>query len=290
MFRTHNKKKRRLLLLIPLFLLLAAVGLAAILRPDYRYLAIEAVSMIGSHASPEKMDSSALSLAQYPMDTLLKDSRVSFDQSLMLINSSHPLDSSFEPQTGQYKDTDVMMNTCMLTSFERLSARVKEQFDETLYIRSAFRTAEEQEAEFLANSDLAARINASEHQAGLALDVYVKYYAGRGFLKTETGQYVNSNCWKYGFIIRYPYYGERETGVPYEPWHIRYVGAPHAELIYKNQTTLESYIDSLEPGSYYQYDHYVITRQSGTILQLPAEFSSAVILPDNLGNYIITVK
>ena len=36
---------------------------------------------------------------------------------------------------------------------------------------------------------------------------------------------------------------------------------PHAELIYRNRHTLESYLDSLETGVYYTFDGYGFTLQ-----------------------------
>ena len=86
-------------------------------------------------------------------------------------------------------------------------------------------------------------------------------------------------------------YGEGKTditGVGYEPWHIRYVGFPHAEIMYKNDLCLEEYLDSLEIGQYYQYDDYVISRQSGPTLHVPEELENVIISPDNMGNYVIT--
>lgn len=122
--------------------------------------------------------------------------------------------------------------------------------------------------------------------------MYVPYYASYGFLKTEAGRFVNSECSEYGFIIRYPSYGKSKTGVKFEPWHIRYVGEPHAKVIYNNHMTLEEYIASLEIGIWYEAQGYLISRQTlsgdGT-LALPSGYARAVISPDNTGYYIITV-
>lgn len=103
---------------------------------------------------------------------------------------------------------------------------------------------------------------------------------------------MNSNCWKYGFIIRYPSFGKDETGVKFEPWHIRYVGEPHAKIIYNNHLTLEEYIHSLENGVWYEVDNYLISRQEvneNGMISLPDNYSNLVISPDNTGSYIITI-
>lgn len=119
----------------------------------------------------------------------------------------------------------------------------------------------------------------------------LKYFAGQGFLKSKAGQFVNSESWKYGFIIRYPSYGKSSTGIKFEPWHIRYVGKPHAAIIYNDRLTLEKYIDSLKKGEWYAADGYLISRQElGEKVNMPKSYSSAVISPDNTGCYIITVR
>ena len=61
---------------------------------------------------------------------------------------------------------------------------------------------------------------------------------------TSEGQWLNNNCYKYGFIIRYPKGKESITGYIYEPWHIRYVGVDVATQLYNggNWITLEEYL------------------------------------------------
>ena len=217
---------------------------------------------------------------------------VILDQSLMLINTVYMLDDSFIPSVSEYKDTTVFMNDCVLDAFASLSASVKEKFGQKLYVSSDLRDSEEQK-ELYENDPTTATIpGASEHQSGLALDVYAAYYAGDAFLKSPIGRYVNSHCHEYGFIIRYPSYGEDITGIRFEPWHIRYVGEPHAKIIYGNMLTLEEYILSLELNKWYSYDGYLISRQSADngSLRIPEEYESCVISPDNTGAYIVTIK
>ena len=84
-----------------------------------------------------------------------------------------------------------------------------------------------------------ARPGESEHQTGLAFDVgQIK----NSFGDTPAGQWLDENCAKYGFIIRYPEGKEEITGYQYEPWHIRYVGIEHAQYIMENGITLEEYL------------------------------------------------
>ncbi len=169
----------------------------------------------------------------FPIDVLRNDRRIVFDQTGMLVNASHKLGSDFVADIAEYKTTGVMMNSAMLDAYAQLSQQVRERFGQKLYVGSSYRTAQEQARVLREEGDKAVEVGASEHQTGLALDVYVKYFAGMGFIKSEVGQWINSHCWQYGFIIRYPYYAPNADGVGYEPWHIRYVGKPHAEIMYK---------------------------------------------------------
>lgn len=227
------------------------------------------------------------------LSVLLDDPRVSFDQSLILVNTEYMLKDDFVPQIKEYKQTGVYMSECMIESYAAMSAHISDRFGKKLYVSSDLRTKEEQEELYAADPNTATLPGASEHQTGLALDVYVAYYAGDGFVKSDVGRYVNSNSWKYGFIIRYPSYAEDVTGIRYEPWHIRYVGHPHADVIYNNHTTLEEYILSLEIGQWYEIDGYLVCRQEmgeNGNLEIPESFDEMVISPDNTGCYIITVR
>lgn len=86
---------------------------------------------------------------------------------------------------------------------------------------------------------ISARAGHSEHQTGLAFDVG---YVAESFGNTAAGKWLEANCHKYGFIIRYPKYKELITGYNYEPWHIRYVGVEVATEIMENNLTLEEYL------------------------------------------------
>ena len=85
--------------------------------------------------------------------------------------------------------------------------------------------------------------NASEHQIGLALDIVTDTYVAlnEGFAKTAAGKWLAENSCKYGFILRYPKGKEDITGIEYEPWHFRYVGAEVATLITEQGITLEEF-------------------------------------------------
>lgn len=85
----------------------------------------------------------------------------------------------------------------------------------------------------------------SEHQSGLAVDLSFSGMTSQAFTKTDTYLWIKENCWKFGFILRYPSGKEELTGSILEPWHLRYVGRHHAEKIYKSGLCLEEYSDSM---------------------------------------------
>lgn len=84
----------------------------------------------------------------------------------------------------------------------------------------------------------------SEHQTGLAVDVMGSNNDYDEFEKSIEFNWMNENCYKYGFILRYPKGKENITGFKYEPWHFRYVGEEAAKDIYQNNLTLEEYINA----------------------------------------------
>ena len=86
-----------------------------------------------------------------------------------------------------------------------------------------------------------ARAGHSEHQTGLAVDVADTSYDYDNFENTKEFDWMINNCYKYGFILRYPKAKFHITGFKYEPWHYRYVGIRNAYYIHKNNITLEEY-------------------------------------------------
>ncbi len=78
--------------------------------------------------------------------------------------------------------------------------------------------------------------NASEHRTGLGFDIWV--------LDKEKYDYTwfRNNCYKYGFILRYPSDKSKITGITYEQWHFRYVGVEAATEMHELKYCLEEYI------------------------------------------------
>lgn len=147
--------------------------------------------------------------------------------------------------------------------------------------------------------------NHSEHQTGLAIDLGARQ--GRiDFICPEfpcTGIFreFRKRAASFGFVERYPEGKEHVTGIAHEPWHFRYVGTPHAEIMDRHGMVLEEYMDFLKQYPYgkecYCYrtqerDIWVsylrAEKEGDTCLELEegAVYSAS---GNNMDGYIITV-
>jgi D-alanyl-D-alanine carboxypeptidase len=91
------------------------------------------------------------------------------------------------------------------------------------------------------------RPGTSEHQAGLCVDMHTLPSAGQAFKNEPEAKWLAENCYKFGFVLRYPEDKMEETkGIMYEPWHFRYVGRYHAKKMYDMNMCLEEYTEYLK--------------------------------------------
>lgn len=90
----------------------------------------------------------------------------------------------------------------------------------------------------------------SEHQTGLAIDLGLMQetidFIRPDFPYSGICQTFRKKAPQYGFIQRYPAGQEDSTGIAHEPWHFRYVGVPHAQIITQLGFTLEEYHSFLQ--------------------------------------------
>ena len=116
---------------------------------------------------------------------------------------------------------------------------------------SGYRSKKEQEKEYnyyktykgekYADS-IAARPGWSEHQTGLALDIYAKENSdAKTFDTSNAFKWLSENSYKYGFILRYPKGYESITGYNYESWHYRYLGVDLATKVMESGLTYDEY-------------------------------------------------
>ena len=144
----------------------------------------------------------------------------------------------------------------------------------------------------------------SEHQTGLAVDLalnqpdidflrpYFPYTGICGDFRNKTGHY--------GFIERYPKGKENITGISYEPWHFRYVGAPHSMIMNRMGDTLEEYHARLKQFPYgykpLKYDFggsvieisYLAADKEITVFEIERD-TVYIVSGNNMDGFIITV-
>lgn len=163
---------------------------------------------------------------------------VTYIDGYLIVNKTYTLPSSYG--NG--------LTNVTIEAFNKMQAAAKVD-GLNIYISSGFRSYSYQKTLYnnYVNRDgvtvadtYSARAGHSEHQSGLAFDVNT---INDSFANTEEGKWLNDNCYKYGFILRYPNGKSDETGYQYEPWHFRYVGVELAEKLYNNGNwiTVEDY-------------------------------------------------
>ncbi len=81
----------------------------------------------------------------------------------------------------------------------------------------------------------------SEYQTGLCADVRFPNEDIETFKDTEAAKWLADNCYKFGFILRYPESKTESTGMEAQSWHFRYVGRYHAVRIKFLDMSLEEY-------------------------------------------------
>ncbi|MBP5292954.1 MAG: D-alanyl-D-alanine carboxypeptidase family protein [Clostridia bacterium] len=112
--------------------------------------------------------------------------------------------------------------------------------------------------------------------------------------------WLSENCYKYGFIIRYPAGKEAKTGVSDYTNTFRYVGVAHAAYIHEHNLCLEEYIELLHNYPY-EGEHLNITAGENTyeVYYIPASEENtttiyrtedAQVSGDNESGFIITVS
>ena len=87
----------------------------------------------------------------------------------------------------------------------------------------------------------------SENAAGNSVDLAILGYESLiTYDGMDSQSWVIENCGKYGFIVRYPEGKSTVTNQEFCPWHLVYVGQPHAEIMSRQKLCLEEYVGMLK--------------------------------------------
>ena len=169
--------------------------------------------------------------------TVTADPQLTYFGGILIVNKTYALPADYAPG----------VNAEAQAAFDEMQAAAADE-GLNIYISSGFRSYDYQAGLYQRYVDkdgkteadrYSARPGHSEHQTGLAFDLNS---IDNSFADTKEGKWVTSNCYKYGFIIRYPADKEDVTGYMWEPWHIRYLGKETARSVYDSGLCLEEYL------------------------------------------------
>lgn len=180
---------------------------------------------------------------------------------ILLIRRGMPIPEDYTPQLFEVSN-GLFMDRCAAICMRRMlyaanSCGIK------LHIISAYRSPQRQKE--LVDEDIRinmlkgmsresataytlrtlAKPNESEHNAGLAADISgadCRFDLSQEFENTPEFRWLMANAYRFGYILRYPKDKTHITGIDFEPWHFRYVGAPHSENITRRKISLEEYL------------------------------------------------
>lgn len=144
------------------------------------------------------------------------------------------------------------------------------------------------------DENLVAKPGYSEHHTGYAIDLNVFTVDGKTVEMRENEQaWLEENCAKYGFVIRYEGSKFEITGILNEPWHFRYVGISHATYMMENNLCLEEYLDLLKTSHSYSASPLTISTEDTEYLvyYVPASTDSTTFVPvppESVGTYEIS--
>lgn len=235
-----------------------------------------------------------------------------YEGSLLLVNADYPLRETAEerllPVDAEYPNVLLMREAVYILHqiFVKLHCR------DRIVPVSGYRSAEEQTEIFRSSlrdngeeftRKYVAVPNHSEHQTGLAIDLGLKQEV-IDFIRPEfpyegiCGRF-RAAAPEYGFIERYPKGKEEVTGIGHEPWHFRYVGYPHSEIMSEQGLALEEYMTFIKQfscenplrwrrGSRETEVFYVKAFQTGTTMITLPEDSLYRISGNNMDGWIVT--
>jgi D-alanyl-D-alanine dipeptidase/carboxypeptidase len=215
---------------------------------------------------------------------------------LILVNSEYPYQESVVDKTPLFTGT-----TDKVVFLERQYARIYTKLIDDLCAWeqitpvSGWRSQQEQEQIYneslLENGvDFTAKYVASpghsEHQTGLAVDLALNQpdidFLRPYFPYTGICGVFREKALHFGFIERYPMGKEEITGIAHEPWHFRYVGAPHAMIMNSTGDTLEEYQIRLKQFSFGSKPlKYAFGQSAIEIFYLPAKEDSVTFEVEN---------
>ena len=173
---------------------------------------------------------------------------------LVLVNKFNLLDETYSPDDivpfdQKYRYGEVSATKEVYEAFKRMYDKAKLD-NITLLATSGYRTYARQDELYkeirningkIYADSFAARAGASEHETGLALDIFTYQATTEDFEKTDTYKWLDAHAADFGFILRYPNEKKYLTGYSPESWHFRYVGEKTAKKVKSLGITYDEY-------------------------------------------------
>lgn len=193
-----------------------------------------------------------MNLDLVPYENITKAKNLNTEK--ILVNKYYYLENSYVPENLENISNRYALNNMKLTkvakeAFEEMASAAKKE-NYNIIAMSCYRSYDYQislynkyvKADGREIADTySGRPGHSEHQTGLACDVYNGKETYTNFEKTKEFTWMQEHAHEFGFILRFPKEKETETGYVYESWHYRYVGKDVASYIKEHNITYEEY-------------------------------------------------
>lgn len=173
---------------------------------------------------------------------------------LMLVNKFNGLPETYEPSDlqeipGYYALNGMYMSSSIYDALTSMLDAAREA-GYTLVVTQGYRSYKEQYDTYKEIEDyndsryadsVAARAGHSEYQTGLGVMVEPYGKEVTDIKTSDENKWLMNNCYKYGFILRYPEGKSKLTGFSYDPWRLRYVGVDASSKIHNEGITFDEY-------------------------------------------------
>jgi len=242
------------------------IDLRFVIRPDVPLIALDEYNEFGNTSPVEFV--ADLDVYESFMNPKNRDDY------LILVNGTYPLPKSYVPQTIEISDIrrdgrplqylDNVAEKAAHAMIMELEANGHQGVNILLgyrsydkqknYYNQEIKAYMETMSEEKAKLSIASRIHeagCNPQQAGLSIVMHNLEETSSAFAREAAYAYLAENCWKFGFIIRYPSDKVSETGMEFQPYFFTYVGRYHAMRIWEQGLSMEEYIAQLEQKGYF---------------------------------------
>ena len=203
-------------------------------------------------------------------------------------------------QLGGKEDYKLYMETTAYSAMNKMLIEFSTQSGLTnVLMENAYRSYDYQKKLYDAGGSTPPGYSDSHTGFSCALGVLGQ---AKDFATDAAYRWVYDNCYKYGFVVRYPADKAAQTGVSDYTNYFRYVGYVHAYVMTTRNLCLEEYIALLQSHTYgdgalkvttddgSSYEIYYVSA-TGAQTQVPVpENDTYTISGDNEGGFIVTVK